>query len=115
VRLETFAIRTGSGGEGLQRGGDGVIRRLRFLDTMELALLANRRRIAPFGLAGGQPGACGRNWIERADGRLEPLGSTGSCSMQPGDLFVIETPGGGGFGAPSLLTDPISTQKRERS
>ena len=99
VRLESFAIRQDSGGKGRQRGGDGVERRIRFLEAMEVAILANRRRIPPFGLAGGEPGACGRNWVERADGRREPMRGTDSRALQAGDLFVLQTPGGGGFGA----------------
>ena len=68
---------------------------------MTAAILSNRRRVAPFGLAGGRDGAVGRNWIERADGRVEPLPATATSAMLPGDAFVIETPGGGGYGAPS--------------
>jgi len=100
VRLDSFSIRRGSGGAGAHRGGDGTVRRLRFLAPMAAAILANRRRVAPFGLAGGAPGAVGRNWIERADGRREDFGATHEAAMAPGDVFVIETPGGGGFGVP---------------
>ena len=98
VLLENFAIRTGSGGAGLHRGGDGVVRRIRFLEPMTAAILSNRRRVEPFGLTGGQAGCCGRNTIERADCRLEELGSTARVEMDAGDVFVIETPGGGGMG-----------------
>ena len=101
VLVETFAIRRGSGGAGAHHGGDGVVRRFRFREPMTAAILSNRRRIAPFGLAGGRDGAVGRNWIERADGRVEPLPATATSAMQPGDAFVIETPGGGGYGPPS--------------
>jgi 5-oxoprolinase (ATP-hydrolysing) len=101
VLVETFAIRRGSGGAGAYRGGDGVARRFRFREPMTAAILSNRRRVAPFGLAGGRDGAVGRNWIERADGRVEPLPATATSAMLPGDAFVIETPGGGGYGAPS--------------
>ena len=100
VVLESFEIRRGSGGRGRHRGGDGVRRKIRFLESMLLVLLANRREIAPYGLAGGDPGAVGRNWIERADGSIETLGSTASVHVEPGDAFVLETPGGGGWGAP---------------
>jgi 5-oxoprolinase (ATP-hydrolysing) len=100
VRLDEFSIRRGSGGAGHHHGGDGVVRRVRFLEPMTAAILSNRRRVPPFGVAGGLPGAVGRNSIERADGSRETLGSTAEVSMQPGDVFVIETPGGGGFGAP---------------
>jgi 5-oxoprolinase (ATP-hydrolysing) len=100
VRLESFAIRRGSGGAGRSRGGDGVVRRLKFLEPMTAVMLANHRRVAPFGLAGGAPAATGRNWIERADGRVEQFGATFSSAVDAGDTIVIETPGGGGYGAP---------------
>jgi 5-oxoprolinase (ATP-hydrolysing) len=100
VRLESFAIRRGSGGNGRHRGGDGVERRIRFLEPMEIGILANRRRVPPFGLAGGEPGEPGCNWIERADGHREPMTGSDSRQVQPGDLFVLQTPGGGGFGKP---------------
>ena len=100
VRLELYRIRHGSGGAGRQRGGDGGERRVRFLKPMTAAMLANRRRIPPFGAAGGSPGAVGRNWIERADGTREEFGATFEVQMQAGDVFVVQTPGGGGFGRP---------------
>jgi 5-oxoprolinase (ATP-hydrolysing) len=100
VRLEAFRIRRGSGGAGRHRGGDGVERTLRFLEPMTAVMLANRRRVAPFGLAGGAPGALARNWIDRAAGVREEFGATFSTAVQPGDAIVIQTPGGGGFGAP---------------
>ncbi|MBA2772356.1 MAG: hydantoinase B/oxoprolinase family protein [Sphingomonas sp.] len=99
VRLERFTIRRGSGGQGRHRGGDGVIRDLRFLEPMRANILANRRRVAPKGIAGGGDALPGRNWVERIDGTIEELGATGAAEMQLGDRFVIETPGGGGFGA----------------
>ncbi len=98
VRVESFEIRRGSGGAGQYRGGDGVIRKIRFLEKMTCAILANRRKVAPFGLEGGAPGALGRNWVVRADGTVEEKGATARWDVGPGDLFVIETPGGGGFG-----------------
>ncbi|EAR22509.1 hydantoinase B/oxoprolinase family protein [Nitrococcus mobilis] len=100
VRLEAFAIRRGSGGQGRWPGGDGVVRRIRFLEPMTAAVLANHRRRGPPGLAGGEPGACGRQWLEHADGRLEPLAGADSRTVGPGDVVVIETPGGGGYGPP---------------
>ncbi|WP_127999516.1 hydantoinase B/oxoprolinase family protein [Piscinibacter defluvii] len=100
VRLESYAIRAGSGGAGRWRGGDGGVRRVRFLEAMTASILSNGRVEGAFGLAGGQPGAPGINRVERADGRVETLGHIGSVEMQPGDLFVIETPGGGGWGPP---------------
>jgi 5-oxoprolinase (ATP-hydrolysing) len=100
VRLESYAIRRGSGGAGLHRGGDGSERRVRFLEAMTAVMLANHRRVAPFGVAGGEPGAVGRNWVERVDGSHEEFGATCAVEMGAGDVFVIQTPGGGGFGAP---------------
>jgi len=99
VRLEAFSIRHGSGGAGAHHGGDGATRRVRFLTPMTAVMLANHRRIAPFGVAGGEAGAKGRNWVERIDGTREDFGATCEVEMQAGDVFVIETPGGGGFGA----------------
>ncbi|MBE7419042.1 MAG: hydantoinase B/oxoprolinase family protein [Ideonella sp.] len=101
VRLDSYAIRTGSGGKGRYRGGDGGVRRVRFLEPMTASILSNGRRIAPFGMAGGEPGALGINRVERADGRIETLQHIGSVQMEPGDVFVIETTGGGGYGPAS--------------
>ncbi|HEY1072114.1 hydantoinase B/oxoprolinase family protein [Brevundimonas sp.] len=99
VLLEEFSIRRGSGGAGRWRGGDGAVRRVRFLEPMTAAILSNHRRVPPFGVAGGEPGAVGANRVERTDGSVEALGATAEVAMSPGDVFVIETPGGGGFGA----------------
>ena len=98
VRLEEFAIRTGSGGNGAHRGGDGVRRRVTFLEPMRANILANRRRVPPRGLKGGADAAPGRNWVERRDGSVEELTATDWAEVDAGDSFVIETPGGGGFG-----------------
>ena len=98
VRLDRFAIRHGSGGEGAHCGGNGVIREVTFLEPMRASILANRRLVAPRGLAGGSDAQPGRNWVERADGTIKQLAATGSAEMQPGDRFIIETPGGGGYG-----------------
>jgi 5-oxoprolinase (ATP-hydrolysing) len=98
VIVEAFSIRKGSGGAGEWRGGDGATRRIRFRAPMAANILANRRKIAPSGLAGGGNAAPGRNWVERADGSVEMLGATGSADLDAGDVFVIETPGGGGYG-----------------
>jgi 5-oxoprolinase (ATP-hydrolysing) len=98
VVLERFSVRRGSGGSGRHQGGDGGSRRVRFLEPMQAGILANRRETVPFGLSGGGDGAPGANWIERADGSVEVLPATASVEMRPGDVFVIETPGGGGFG-----------------
>ncbi|WP_077731524.1 hydantoinase B/oxoprolinase family protein [Methylocaldum sp. 14B] len=99
VLLETFAIRRGSGGEGLHKGGDGVIRKIRFLQPMTAGIVSSRRLQPPFGLNGGNPGACGRNLVIRANGEQEILGSQAETDMDAGDTFVIETPGGGGYGS----------------
>ena len=99
VRLESYAVREGSGGAGRWKGGDGAVRRVRFLEAMTASILSNGRRHAAFGMAGGAPGALGVNRIERVNGAVEPLGHIGSVPMQPGDVFVIETPGGGGYGS----------------
>ncbi|HKZ72752.1 MAG TPA: hydantoinase B/oxoprolinase family protein, partial [Steroidobacteraceae bacterium] len=99
VRLHEFAIRRGSGGAGRWRGGNGVIRRIEFLAPVAGALLANRRRIAPFGLAGGADALPGRGRIVRANGAEEDLPATARFEVAPGDVLEIETPGGGGFGS----------------
>ena len=98
VLLEEFSVRRGSGGAGRWPGGDGARRRLRFLSPMRAGILSNRRRVPPFGLAGGAAGAVGINRIERADGSTEALPATAAVEMEAGDVFVIETPGGGGWG-----------------
>jgi 5-oxoprolinase (ATP-hydrolysing) len=100
VLLESFEIRRGSGGAGRWRGGDGSVRRVRFLQPMVAAILSGHRRVAPHGMAGGLPGATGRNWVRRADGGVVELGACDQIEMRPGDCFVIETPGGGGYGRP---------------
>ncbi|MBT8004162.1 MAG: 5-oxoprolinase, partial [Rhodospirillales bacterium] len=99
VLLENYSIRHGSGGEGLYSGGAGVIRRVRFLEPMTAAILSSHRRVAPYGLNGGAPGGVGRNWIDRQDGTVDSLEGCDQTDMNIGDVFVIETPGGGGFGS----------------
>ena len=99
VRLDEFAIRRGSGGDGAHRGGDGVVRKVTFLEPMRANILANRRRVPPSGLNGGDDALPGRNWVERTDGTVELLTATQSADVGIGDSFVIETPGGGGFGS----------------
>jgi 5-oxoprolinase (ATP-hydrolysing) len=98
VILERFAIRRGSGGEGAHKGGDGVERRIRFLQPMQASILSNRRRVAPRGIGGGGDARAGVNKVVRADESEEVLSATASADMKAGDSFVIETPGGGGFG-----------------
>ena len=98
IRIERFAVRSGSGGSGLHRGGDGVVRDIIFLEDMQAAILSSRRRVAPFGLAGGGDGSPGRNRVVRANGDVETLGGTAEIKVSAGDRLVIETPGGGGYG-----------------
>jgi 5-oxoprolinase (ATP-hydrolysing) len=98
VRLESFEIRRGSGGRGRWRGGDGAVRRVRFLEPMTAAILSGHRLVRPHGMAGGEPGAAGRNYVLRADGSRTELGPFDRASMAAGDVFVVETPGGGGYG-----------------
>lgn len=98
VRLDSYEILPGSGGKGRWHGGNGGVRKVRFLEPMSASILSNNRIVAPFGAAGGEPGRCGHNYVLRADGKREELSFVDSTEMQVGDVFVIETPGGGGFG-----------------
>ena len=99
VILEAFRIRRGSGGKGQYCGGDGVVRRVRFLAAMTANVISGHRVVPPYGMQGGEPGQVGRNYVVRRDGRLIDLGTKGQIDVEPGDIFVIETPGGGGYGA----------------
>ena len=98
VRLESYEIRQGSGGVGKWTGGNGGVRRVRFLESMTASILSNGRKHGAFGMAGGQAGQVGQNVVVRAQGQIETLGHIGQAEMQPGDVFEIHTPGGGGFG-----------------
>ena len=100
VRLERYAVRPGSGGGGRWRGGNGGRREIRFLQPMTVTTLASHRRVPPYGMAGGSPGALGRHWLERADGTVTGMAGCDSAQAGAGDLFVLETPGGGGYGTP---------------
>jgi 5-oxoprolinase (ATP-hydrolysing) len=100
VRLESYAIRAGSGGAGRWRGGNGGVRRVQFLEPMTASILSNGRVYPAFGMAGGAPGQVGINRVVRASGQVEELGHIGQVAMQPGDVFEIHTPGGGGYGEP---------------
>jgi 5-oxoprolinase (ATP-hydrolysing) len=100
VLLEEFAIRHGSGGRGRWRGGDGAVRRVRFLEAMTAAILSGHRIVPPYGMAGGEAARVGRNVVARADGNTVELAGSAKIEMNPGDVFVIETPGGGGYGTP---------------
>ena len=98
VLLEEFSIREGSGGDGKFKGGNGVVRKLRFLQDMNAAILSSHRKLPPFGLKGGMPGKCGRNALIRRDGSVLEIGGQAEVELKSGELFVIETPGGGGYG-----------------
>ncbi|GAA4991703.1 hydantoinase B/oxoprolinase family protein [Actinopolymorpha pittospori] len=100
VLLESFEIRRGSGGAGRFRGGDGAVRRLRLLEPVTVSTLSGHRRVPPYGLAGGSPGALGRNRVERADGSVVEMAGADSVEVRAGDVLVVETPGGGGYGTP---------------
>ncbi len=99
VRLEEYSIRKNSGGKGMFNGGDGVTRKLRFLEPMTVTTLCSHRRVKPFGVDGGEPGQCGKEWLEKEDGGFIELEGNDSCEVKINDLFVMETPGGGGFGS----------------
>ena len=101
VLVESFSIRTDSGGKGRHSGGNGVIRRIQFLEPMTAVILSNSRQVAPFGLSGGGDAKPGRSWVQRNDGSTEELKSTDQADLEAGDVFAIETPGGGGYGKPS--------------
>jgi len=101
VRLESFEIREGSGGAGHWHGGNGGRRRIRFLEPMTVSTLASHRRVPPYGMAGGLPGDLGRQWIEGADGSVTEMAGNDSLPVAVGDVLVLETPGGGGYGEPA--------------
>ena len=100
VRLEAFELRAASGGAGQYHGGNGVCRRIRFLQPMTVSILSGHRVVPPYGLAGGEPGALGRNTLTRVDGRVEELDGTATVALAAEDILTIETPGGGGYGVP---------------
>ncbi|MFG2325945.1 hydantoinase B/oxoprolinase family protein [Streptomyces sp. NPDC048568] len=98
VFVERFSVRRGSGGAGRWHGGDGVERRIRFREAMTISVLSGHRRIPPYGMAGGEPGALGHHYVE-SEGIVVPMAASGSSAVQAGDVFVLLTPGGGGYGA----------------
>ena len=102
VCVERFAVRRGSGGAGARAGGDGIVRRIRFLAPLQVALLSTRRTHAPKGLAGGGAGKCGAGWLIRADGAVKELPGCFAVTVEAGDAVEIHTPGGGGFGTPPI-------------
>lgn len=125
VRVRRYAVRDGSGGEGRHRGGDGLVREFEFLAPAEVTLLTDRRRLAPWGMAGGRPGQPGRNVLRRRDGTTEILPGKVRVQVAPGDCLCIETPGGGGWGEPTEARDagphgsseatPLETARAEPS
>jgi len=104
VRLRRFEIRQDSGGEGQFRGGNGVIREFEFLRPLEVSLLTQHRKVPPFGLNGGAPGSCGRQYLMRPDGKTARIAGEARLDVAPGDRLRIETPGGGGWGEPNKDT-----------
>ena len=98
VLLESFGVRRDTGGAGRHRGGDGTYRRIRFMEEMEVVVLSNHRRIPPYGMDGGEPGQVGRNWVERKDGTVHEMSGLDAATVHPGDVFVLHTPTGGGYG-----------------
>ncbi len=98
--MERFAVRRGSGGAGRFRGGDGLVRELSFLEPASVSILSQHREVAPYGLAGGEPGRPGEQTVIRRDGRRIRLGPIDGCEVEPGDRLIVETPGGGGYGEP---------------
>jgi 5-oxoprolinase (ATP-hydrolysing) len=107
VRLESYEILDNSGGKGQWHGGNGGVRKIRFLEKMTASILSNNRVVPPFGMAGGGAGACGKNYVVRKDGSIDKLGFVASTEVYPDDVFVIETPGGGGYGE-ALLEDSLA-------
>ncbi|MER8159167.1 hydantoinase B/oxoprolinase family protein [Streptomyces sp. NPDC094472] len=113
VRVESFAIRRDGGGRGHWHGGHGVTRRIRFLEPMTVALLTGHRRVAPYGMAGGEPGALGANLIERADGSVDRLEGRDAADVGAGDILVVHTPGGGGYGPAEEAGVPLTGAGRD--
>ena len=107
VMLDSFSVRRGSGGAGAFVGGSGCERRIRFLEDMELVIVSNHRIVPPYGMAGGEPGQCGRNWVERADGTVSELSGRDGTHVGPGDVFVLQTPTGGGYGPAAERAEPL--------
>ncbi len=107
VMLDSFSVRHGSGGKGKHIGGSGSDRRIRFLEDMDLVILSNHRIVPPYGMAGGEPGQCGKNWVERADGTIVEMTGQDGTQVGPGDVFVLQTPTGGGYGPASERVEPV--------
>jgi 5-oxoprolinase (ATP-hydrolysing) len=109
VRLEEFSVRTNTGGAGRHKGGDGVTRKLRFLEPMTVNLITGHRINPTYALAGGQPGGLGKNWLERADASRQQLAGIDQVDIQINDMVVIQTPGGGGYGKPQTYQQHKNT------
>ena len=113
VILEEFSIRQNSGGAGIYHGGDGVVRKIRFLEPMTAGILSNRRQVEPFGLAGGTPGKTGKNYLQRKNNTIEKLDGKATVEIHSGDTLAIETPGGGGYGAEGIRNEERGTRNEE--
>jgi 5-oxoprolinase (ATP-hydrolysing) len=100
IRLEHFGLRQNSGGDGLYKGGNGTIRKVKFLKKRKVSILSERRNFPPYGMAGGLPGKCGKNELIKTSGKLEPLAGKVERIVKSGETIIIETPGGGGYGSP---------------
>jgi len=100
VRLETFEIRKNSGGKGKHKGGEGVNRQMRFLESMTVNIIAGHRIVPPYGIAGGEPGAVGENYVVHSDQKVTNIGTKGQIEVNKNDIFILKTPGGGGYGNP---------------
>ena len=110
VMLDSFSVRHGSGGKGKFTGGSGSDRRIRFLEDMDLVIVSNHRIVPPYGMAGGEPGQCGRNWVERADGTIVEMTGRDGTRVGPGDVFVLQTPTGGGYGPAAERVEPEAAE-----
>jgi len=115
VLLEDFHIRKGSGGRGRWNAGDGVIRTIRFLEEMECTILSGHRRVRPFGLAGGEDGQVGENWVRRKDGRMEKLAGCDATIIDAGEAIIIQTPTAGGYGTPPPYPPPPAGEERSKN
>jgi len=100
VQVDEFSIRHGSGGRGQYGGGSGITRKVKFLESMTVTVICGHRRVPPFGVDGGEPGEVGKEWVERSSGEIVSLQGIDAIDVDPGDIFVMQTPGGGGYGPP---------------
>jgi N-methylhydantoinase B/oxoprolinase/acetone carboxylase alpha subunit len=114
LRVRRYAVRRGSGGRGRHPGGDGVVREIEFLAPAQVTLLGERRLVPPWGLAGGGSAACGRDWLLPADGPARRLAAKTTLAVRSGDRLRVETPGGGGFGAPRARRERSRRGRRRR-